>query len=194
MMEYKDVLGFIGALIAVSSYILYVWSIVRSNIKPHAFSWLIWAVLAGIGYAAQIVGNAGAGSWVLLVDTAACICIFILALLRGEKGYTSFDWISLSLAFLSLFLWWLTKTPTLSVLLITLVDFFAYLPTYRKSFLKPFEESLTMFMLSSLKFVFVLFAIQTYSIATTFYPASITVMNAVFVMMLLVRRAQVKNR
>ena len=61
----KDFFGLLGTLIALTAYGLYFRDIFSRNIKPHAFSWLVWAVTAGIGFAAQVVGQAGAGSWVL---------------------------------------------------------------------------------------------------------------------------------
>lgn len=190
MMDYKEVLGLIGVLIALTAYSLYFRDIFFRHTKPHAFSWLVWGTLAAIGFAAQVVGGGGAGSWVLFVDAVVCVTIFIIALFKGEKGYTMFDWVALLLAGFSLVLWWLTKTPTLSVLLITAVDACGFLPTYRKSFLKPFEESLSMFVLSMLKFIPVLIALDVVSIDTAFYPSALILMNGLFVGMLLIRRHQ----
>ncbi len=192
-MDYKDIFGLLGVLLALGSYAFYIHGILSKNIKPHAFSWLVWTVLGGIAFAAQVVGGAEAGSWVLCIDTLVCTFICILAFLKGEKGYTRMDWISLFLAGFSLVLWWITKTPTLSVCLIILTDFFGFVPTYRKAFEKPFEESAIMFAISSFKFVLVLIAVETYSIATSLYPLSLVLMNGIFVGMLLVRRSQKKN-
>lgn len=192
-MEYKEFLGAAGVLISLIAYAIYFRDIFWRGTKPHAFSWLVWAILGGIAFAAQTLGGAGAGSWVIFVDTIACSCFFILALFKGEKSYTTLDWASLVLAFFSLLLWWITKSPTLSVLLITLVEVFAFVPTYRKSFHKPFEESASLFIVGTVKYTASFFALSVYSIDTAFYVGALVFINAIFVMMLLLRRRQLSN-
>jgi len=138
----------------------------------------------------KLWGRQEPGLGFLGVDTVVCSCIFFLALIKGEKGYTLFDWVALILALVSILLWWITNSPLLSVLLITCADACGFFPTFRKSFKKPFEESMNLFVLSSLKFVGALLALQTYSLITPFYPAALICMNSVFVIMLLIRRKQ----
>ncbi|OGJ62936.1 hypothetical protein A3C37_05560 [Candidatus Peribacteria bacterium RIFCSPHIGHO2_02_FULL_53_20] len=185
MQEYKTLLGGLGAIIALLAYAIYFHDIFFRHTKPHAFSWLVWTLLAGIGFAAQVTGGAGAGSWVLGVDVIVCSVIFVVALWKGERGYVWVDWISLALALFSIVLWRITGTPLLSVILICCIDALAYVPTFRKSFFKPQEESMTAFMLFSLKFILVLLALERYSIVTALYPAWIIILNVGFVGMLL---------
>ncbi|TSC59988.1 MAG: hypothetical protein Greene041662_318 [Candidatus Peregrinibacteria bacterium Greene0416_62] len=188
MLVYKEFIGAIGVVIALLAYAIYFHDIFFRHTKPHAFSWLVWTLLAGIGFAAQVTGGAGAGSWVLGIDAVVCSGIFIVALVRGERGYVWIDWISLALALFSILLWQVTGTPVLSVILLCLIDVLAYVPTFRKSFFKPREESMTAFVLFSLKFILVLLALERYSIATALYPAWIIVLNVGFVGMLWWRR------
>jgi len=117
MSDYKEFLGVLSILFALIAYMLYLRDIFIYHTKPHAFSWLIWALLAGIAFAAQYAENAGAGSWVTFTDVFLCTLIFIIALRIGEKSYVFLDWISLLAGLFSLTLWWLTKTPTMSVIL-----------------------------------------------------------------------------
>ncbi len=188
MIDAKELLGSMGVTIALFAYAIYFRDIFFRRTKPHAFSWLIWTILTGIGFAAQVTGGAGAGSWVLGVDAIICSVIFVVALWKGERGYVRIDWISLILALLSILLWQVTGTPVLSVFLICFIDALAYVPTFRKSYCKPFEESMTAFILFSLKFIFVLLALEHYSIANALYPAWIIILNAAFVGMLWWRR------
>lgn len=188
MPAFKEILGSLGVVIALLAYVIYFHDIFFRHTKPHAFSWLVWTLLAGIGFAAQVTGGAGAGSWVLGVDAVVCTAIFILALWKGERGYVWIDWISLALALLAIVLWNVTGTPVLSVILICLIDALAYVPTFRKSFFKPREESMIAFMLFSLKFILALLALESYSIATALYPAWVILLNVGFVGMLGWRR------
>lgn len=189
----KEMLGWLGVGCALFSYILYPVDILRSRSKPHAFSWFLWTLLAATAFAAQVADGAGAGSWVLATDTVFNGLIFVLALARGEKGYTFLDWVALIFALLSLLLWWATSTPLYSVMLICLVDAFSYAPTFRKSYSKPREEHVISYVLFTLKYIPALFALEHYSFITVLYPAWVMLMNVAFVAMLVIRRACVAH-
>lgn len=185
----KEFLAFIGILLVVLGYIFYYRDIFRRSTKPHAFSWFIWTLTMSVGFAAQFSEDAGPGSWILLTETFFSGSIFFLSLFIGEKGYTVSDWIALSLAFLSLVAWKITGSPFLSVILITLVDLFAFYPTVRKSFRKPYEESVFLYVCSVCKYVLLLLALDVFSFITAFYPACLVVLNAGFVSFVLIRRS-----
>jgi hypothetical protein len=190
MIDYKESLGLIAILIGLVSYVPYFINIFRGKTKPHAFSWLIWAVLTGIAFAAQVTEKGGAGSWVTGVTALACFFIFVLALFKGFRHFPVFDWLTLAIACVSIIIWKLTNDPTISVILITVIDAIGFLPTFRKGFMRPFEETATTFTLSAIKFVPALFALESFTIATWLYPASLVLMNGLFVCMLLIRRKQ----
>jgi len=194
MTELQSLLGAAATIIGIVGYIPYFWNIFLGKTKPHAFSWLVWTVLTGIAFAAQLSENAGAGAWVTGATVIACFLIFVLALIKGQKTFPSFNWVSLVVAGISLLLWRLTNDPTLSIIMIAIVDAVGYLPTFRKGYRRPNDETATTFALSSLKFIPALFALETHSIATWFYPASLVLMNGAFVVMLLIRRQQIKNQ
>ena len=195
MGDYKEILGAFSVLCALVAYALYLRDIFVRHTKPHAFSWLIWAVLACIAFAAQYVGNAGAGSWVTFADTFFCTLIFAIALWRGEKSYTLFDWISLLVGLFSLLLWWLTNTPVFSVILITIVDYCGgFFPTFRKSYSKPWEESASMFILSALKYTAAFFALSTYSVSTALYVGALIPINVALAGMIVIRRGVIQRQ
>src|SRR5689334_2313768 len=69
----------------------------------------------------------------------------------------------------------ITKEPTYSAILATVVDVIGYGPTLTKAWLRPRSDSVTSFTLNSVKFIPSLFAMDTVSIATTVYPATLIV-------------------
>ncbi len=83
-MEYKIFLGYLAVIIGIVSYVPYITNIFRGKTKPHAFSWLVWSVLTGIAFAAQVVEHGGAGSWITGSTALTCVVIFILALFKGN--------------------------------------------------------------------------------------------------------------
>ncbi len=187
----KEILGATATVIAFCSYIPYFRNIFRGLTKPHAFSWLIWSILTGIGFAAQVYDDGGPGAWATGFTAGMCFVVFLVALKSGEKDITNSDWLCLSGAFIAIGLWAVTSNPLTSVILITLIDALGFIPTFRKSFHKPHQETALTYGLSALKFMFAIPALSNITLVTTLYPASLIVMNGLFVMMLLIRRKQI---
>lgn len=185
--------GILPIVLGVTSIAFYVRGILLGKVKPHAFSWLVWSLITGIAFAAQLLEGGGAGSWFLGFAALANLSIFILSLFKGEKTIKFFDWVSLIAALLALLPWWLTKNPLMSVLLITFIDACGYVPTFRKGYEKPFEESPVMFALGTVQFALSIAALQTFSITTWFFPLVCGVMNALVAGMLFVRRRALKR-
>ena len=190
MFEYKVSLGILAILVGLISYVPYFRNIFSGKTKPHAFSWFVWSVLTGIAFAAQLVKRGGAGAWVTGFTALAGFVIFLLALYKGKKDFPLFDWLCLASAFIAAGLWWYTKDPTGSIILITVTDALAFLPTFRKGYYKPHEETATTFALSSIKFLIALFALETFTLVTALYPVSLVITNGLFVVLLCVRRKQ----
>jgi chromate transport protein ChrA len=186
----KAFLGIVATLIALYSYIPYFKDIFAGKTKPHAFSWLVWFLLTAVGFFAQVSDKGGAGAWVTGFTAIVAFTVFILSLSRGEKNITRADWLCLIGAFFAMGLWAFTKTPIPSVILITIIDALGFAPTFRKAYSKPQEETLITFLLSAVKFVVAICALSNYSIVTVLYPASLVIMNGIFVVMLIIRRKQ----
>jgi len=190
-LEQKAILGTTAVVIAVVSYIPYFKDIFTGKTKPHAFTWLVWAILNGIAFAGQVHDNGGAGAWAVGFTTLATFSIFLIALVKGEKDIRRFDWLCLGGAVLSLIPWLITSEPLISVVLITIIDVFGFLPTVRKSIRKPRQETLSTYALSTLKYGLVVIALQSYTLVTVLFPLSIAILNGLFVLFLLIRRRQV---
>jgi len=189
----KEVIGYTAAIVGVIYYIPYVHDVLKGGTKPHAFSWFLWSVLGWIAFAAQIIKGGGPGSWATGAATTCASIVFFFSLVKGEKMFPFFDWISLIGAILALILWRITRDPTLAVVLITTADAIAYFPTFRKTFWKPFEEHLTFYALGALTYGLALLALETYSLATWLFPTEILIMDSLFVGMGLIRRRQLRN-
>lgn len=191
LMHYKAALGAIAVIVAFVSYVPYIKNIFSGKTKPHAFSWLVWGILNGIAFAGQMHDKGGAGAWSVGLTAVVMFFIFSVSLKRGEKDIRPFDWFCLMSALLSLIPWFLTNDPLISVILITAIDALGFLPTVRKSFKRPHQETLVTFLLSILKYSLVVIALQKYTLVTVLFPLSLVIMNALFVGMLVIRRRQV---
>lgn len=187
-MTFKVSFALAAIMLTLTGYYFYFRDIFAHKTKPHAFSWLVWASLTAIAFFGQLSDEAGPGAWVTATTAAISFIIFAMAIKRGEKNITRADKVNLAGALIALGLWFITSSPFLSVLLITLIDFLGFLPTIRKSYHKPHEETLIHYVLAGLKFVLAIIALDNYTLITWLYPASLVAANLLFVFMLVVRR------
>jgi len=190
-MDYKTIIAIVSVLMALAGYMFYFKDIFAGKTKPHAYTWLVWASLTTIAFFGQINDDAGAGAWVTAATAIVSFAIFGLALSKGEKDITKSDKIFLSASLFSIVPWLLTNDPLVSIILITIIDFLGFLPTIRKSINKPYQETLSTYLLSGLKFVLAIFALDNYSVVTWLYPASLVLANWLFIALLVIRRRQI---
>lgn len=189
-MDVKVTLAVISIIMTLAGYFYYFRDIFKGKTKPHAYSWLVWALLTAIAFVGQLSDNGGPGAYVTGVTAGISFLIFFLALKRGEKNITRSDKANLAAALLAIIPWLLTDNPVFSVILITIIDFLGFVPTIRKSWDKPYEETLIHYVFAGLKFVLAIIALDNYSLTTWLYPASLVAANLLFVIMLVIRRKQ----
>ncbi|MGD0637748.1 MAG: hypothetical protein ABSA72_06890 [Nitrososphaerales archaeon] len=187
-MEFQIVLGTISAVLVLVGYLSYFKEVLFGGAKSHAFSWLIWGVLNTIVFLASTSKGAGAGAWAVGVSGGLNFIIFGIAMFKGEKEITLSDKACLLAALLGIVVWGITTDPLWSVIILTLVDVDGSIPTFRKAYKRPAEESVTIFFLSAISYFISLFALGTISLVTFLYPATLVVADAIFVLMVLYRR------
>jgi hypothetical protein len=193
-MDYRIVLGVIATILGIVGYFPYFRNIFLNKTKPHPFTWFVWGLLTAIAFAAQISDNAGPGAWASGITAIACFAIAALGVFKGENKYSNFDWICFVASMLAIFIWWFTKNPLYAVILISVTDAVAFLPSFRKSFYKPFEETVSSFILSGIKFAIAIAALTTFSVTNWLYPASLVLMNGAYAVLIIVRRKQLGKK
>lgn len=192
-MDNKIFFGIIAIVISVIGYIPYFKDILAGKTKPHIFSWFIWGIITGIEFFGQVYGHAGAGAWVTGITAFVCFLIAFLSFGKGKLDITRLDWLSFIGAIIAIFIWLITSEPLLSVLLGILIDALGFVPTFRKSFVRPFQETLITWFLNGLKFVFALFALEKFTLLSSIYPIYLILGNWTLVAMILIRRKQVSK-
>ncbi len=187
-------IGVLTLIIAAISYSLYLKDVFAGKTKPHAITWLVSSLIAGVTFATQRSNGAGAGGWVTGFAAVMCGIIFLTALKYGEKKITRLDWYCLAIALLAILLWYQTDTDEIAVSLAAFAFLMGIIPTYRKSFYKPHQETAITFGLNGLKFLIALTALNTISYATALYPVVIAVTNLSLASMILWRRASLGHK
>lgn len=188
MVDYKTSFGIAAGVLGVISFLPYLRDVLRRKTKPHLFTWFVWGVLTATAFIVQILKGAGSGSWITGITAFTCFLTAGLAVPYGEKNIKVLDWISLLGAALGLFLWGITSDPLMAVILICIVDVLGFVPTLRKGYAKPHEETLIFYLLSALKFTAGLIALRSYRPTTYLFPALVALINAFFATTLILRR------
>jgi hypothetical protein len=184
-----EVLGGLAVGLGLFGYGFYVRGILQGKVKPHAFTWFVWGLLTAIAFVAQVAEGGGAGAWVTGVTALCSFGFAIVGLGASSRVFiTQSDWIFFISALLTIPIWYLTGNPLWSVIIITITDAIAFVPTFRKAFFHPGTENGWTYALSGLKFVVSLFALESFTWTTALYPASLVVANLAFVGMLVWRR------
>jgi hypothetical protein len=187
-MTFKDLMGALAVLIAVIAYAVYVWKSLRGDARPHPLSWLIFGVLTGTGYLVQLDQAAGPGSWVMAITTAVCFLLCLMSFWKGEREFPWYEWAFLFAAavIFAFYLW--SRQPALSAILAAAVNVLGFGPTVTKAWARPYSDSVTTFALNSLKFIPSFFAMDTISVATCIFPATLVAANAAVALVIYARR------
>ena len=192
--DYKIVSFIIGIILTIIWYFVYIKDVYLWKTKPHLFSWFIWGLLGFIAFLAQLSDNWWLGAWIAWLTSFSCCFVAFLSIKRWEKNITKGDKYSLVWALLSMILWYMTDNVLYSLILVILLDALWFYPTLRKSFFKPFEETLLTHLLWSIRFWLSILALNNLTLITFLYPLSLAIMNFVLAVTIYYRRKKVSEK
>jgi hypothetical protein len=190
--DFQHIVAVIGTLLTIYGYIAYFQGMLRGELKPHGFSWFIWAMLTATGFAAQIWGGGGWGAAIMGATALACLTISLLSIRYGERGITRSDWVAFIIGLSAIPLWMITDSPAASVVILAMADAIGYWPSIRKTWARPYQEGALVFVVAVAKNILALMAMDDLNWVTSFYPFALIFINAAFVAMILLRRRSVK--
>jgi hypothetical protein len=185
----KEAFGVIAVLLGFIAYAPYLRDILAKKTTPHPYSWFIWGLTSILIFALQITHGGGAGSYT--TATVALISFLVCALAvknDGSKDITFADTLMLISALLATALWLLASQPALSMILLMLADMFGFIPSIRRAWRRPAEETLSLWSVNSLRHFLSIPALQQYSLITLLNPIVWAIANAAFSLMLVLRR------
>lgn len=188
-MDIKLVLGILAVIIGLAGYVFYIRGIIQGKVKPHAFTWTVWGLLTGIAFVAQVVEEGGPGAWVTGVTAVMSFIFAAVGLEKTSRQYISrSDWLFFVSAIIAIPVWYLTGNPLWSVIIVTIIDALAFVPTFRKAYHYPQTENTWTYFLSGTKFIFGVAALESLTIVTALYPISLILANGIFVAMVIWRK------
>lgn len=181
-MELNILFAAISVFFSAASSILFLVGVLTKKIKPHVFTFLIWAITQGTAVAGILIGGGGIGVLGPLVGEIFIIAVFILSFWYGSKNITKSDIILLVIAVSAIIIWWLVDNPLYAVLLVVLIDIVGYLPTIRKTYVDPSSEKAMLWLFGTANYTFTLLALEQYSLLTVSYPVALAIGNTTVAM------------
>lgn len=167
----------IAVVLVIVGFYPYVRDILKRKTTPHLYTWLIWGITQGTATAASWYGGGKFGAISFAVETFPVIAIFCLALRYGTKNVTKSDTILLIVALLAIVVWWQMCNPLIAVLMATAIDAIGYIPTFRKSFVNPWGETLSFWAIMAIVNVFIIASSARYNFLTVAYAAMVLLAN-----------------
>lgn len=188
----KEVISGIAVVLTFIAYIPYYRDILKGKTHPHVYSWSLWGLLTVLLVALQIKGGAGPATWVTAAAGLLCIGVVFLSLKGDKKDITKSDTIVAILSLIAIGFWLVADQPVVSIILVIIADGLAFIPTIRKSWHKPHSEKLSLYVTNAIRFFLALAAVETYTFLAVSWIAFWATGNALFSIMLAVRRKVIK--
>lgn len=182
-------IGFV--LIAFADYLRDMWA---GKTKPHVYTWLVWALTQSVAFAGIWKGNGGLGGLAVMIGGGLVFVVFLLSLKFGTKNITVHDTVVLILALLAIVVWVQLHQALLSVIMVTVIDMIGYIPSYRKSYVDPYSETLRTWILFSIANVFTILALESWNALTVTYLLALIAANMTLVSICVLRRRVIALR
>lgn len=142
-MDFPSILGLIAGIFLISGYLPYIYEVIKNKTVPNRASWFIWALSTAVILVGVHQTGTNEAIWVPIADALGCFIIFVLSIPKGVGGWKKTDQISLAICFISLFIWWYTGDPIISLVTNLLIYVSGYIPTIKKAIENPITESLS---------------------------------------------------
>lgn len=186
----KEILAIIAAVLAFVGNISYLADVVKGRVQPHPYTWFIWSIVSMTTFFGGIAKGAGIGALPTGVAEGFTIVIFLFSLkylFQGKAGHIrKVDNYFLGICLIGLIPWVITKDPTISVVVVVLIDIIAFIPTFRKTWHRPASEKPLLYEMNGARHILTLFSLHAYNIATMFHSIAMICTNTT--MAILIRR------
>lgn len=178
----------IASVLAIVGNVPYLIDVYKKRVEPHAYTWFIWSIVSCVIFFGQVAKGAGIGAMPTAFSEVFTILIFFFSLKNGFKHIRKIDHIFLAVALLGLIPWALTKDPTISVIIVVVIDLIAFMPTLIKTFKYPKTETPILYSMNVLRHILMLFSLQAYNIATMLHSFSMITTNTIMTIFILKKR------
>ncbi len=179
-----EIFVIVASLFAVVGNVPYLKDILKEKVKPHPYTWFVWSLVSGINLFGQVAKGAGIGAIPTAASEIFTVIIFFFSLKYGFKNIQKRDTYFLIIALLGIIPWIITKDPTISVIIVVIIDLIAFIPTLQKTWAHPETENSILYKMNVLRHGLTLLSLQSYNIATTLHSISMIITNTLMTVFL----------
>jgi hypothetical protein len=178
------VLILISVSLSIYGSYRYIYDTIKGTTRPNRVSQGLWAIAPLIGVGAAISSGA---DWMTTVRTfmAGLVPLIILiASFANKTGYwktTKFDYFCGMFSVIALILWLVIDLPVYAVLLAAIADFFAAIPTIKKSWTNPESETGIAYIMSLFSVIIILPTIKVFDIQNTAFQIYLLIVNIILI-------------
>ncbi len=184
----KETFAIIATIVAILGNLPYLRDTFKKRVTPHPYTWLVWSIVSGITLFGQIAKDAGAGALPTAVAWLFTLSIFVFSIRYGFKNVVKTDNYFLAAALCGLVPWILTKDPTISVIIAVGIDLIAFIPTIRKTWVRPSSETPILYGANVLRHVLTLLSLNSYNIATTLHSIAMIGTNTIMTLIIIFKK------
>ncbi|MGI0134581.1 MAG: hypothetical protein ACREBW_06460 [Candidatus Micrarchaeaceae archaeon] len=174
------------------AYIPYIRDVIKQKTHPHIYSWFIWGLLSLLIALLQFQKGAGFGAYVTATAGLISMVVCFLGIRNGKKDITAADTAVLMAALIATGIWLVTKQPLTSMILLVGAGALGSIPTIRKTWHKPHQETLFYWALSPIRHACSIGAIASYNVVTLLNPMTLIVINGGLCLVIVMRRHNLK--
>ncbi len=178
----------LASLLAIFGNIPYLRDVIKGRVVPHPYTWLVWSIVSCVVFFGQLAKGAGLAAIPTAVSEIFTLIIFLFSVKYGFKNPPKIDKYFLFLALLGLIPWFITKDPTISVIIVVCIDLVAFVPTLRKTYSDPKSETPILYGSNVLRHSLILSTLGAYNIATMLHSISMIITNSIMVIFIKTRK------
>jgi hypothetical protein len=179
----KISIAIIAAILAFVGNISYLKDVFKGKVHPHPYTWFIWSIVSMTTFFGGLVKGAGIGALPTGIAEGFTVIIFLFSLRylfnRSMRHIRMIDNYFLVVCLLGLIPWALTKDPTISVVIVVIIDVLAFIPALRKTWNHPETEQPLLYEMNISRHILTLFSLQAYNVATTFHSIMMICTNTI---------------
>jgi hypothetical protein len=186
----------LAGAIAVVSAAGYAVDTLRGRNQPNRVTWAMWTVVPMIAFAAQINQGVGLQSIFTFAGGFGPLLVFI-ATFVNPKAYWRLTWFDLICGLMSLaalVLWAITGRGLVALVLSVVADFFAAVPTIKKSYQVPVSESGYPFLFGVAAAVITLLTIKEWTLARSAFGVYVLFVDGLIAGLVLFPHARPTHR
>lgn len=180
MLDWQNWSGRVAGIISLAGYLPLIIAILLRQARPNRASWLIWSMANILTLVSYYASGARSTAWVPLCYAICTPIVVLLAFVRsGEGGWNPFDRWCLVISALSGIVWWILKTPIITLLVNMAITYVGALPTIRKAYRNPKSENKLAWLLFFSGCVLNTLAVKDWRFIIFIYPLLGALVNGV---------------